>query len=124
MDWIAFAKEWRAGYTKHTFVGIRTCCLKSLILDYRRRIAEGGDGPKNVDVLHREVACSLRATTESSHLDRVIQILDSMLASETWAHLGKMWDDDKRKYINLVWHRLNGISSRLVAQKFRSQCAI
>ena len=25
-------------------------------------------------------------------------------------HLGKMWDEDKRKEINLVWHKLDGTS--------------
>lgn len=31
-----------------------------------------------------------------------------MLASQKWEHLGKMWDDEKRKKVNLVWHKLEG----------------
>ena len=40
----------------------------------------------------------------------ITQLLDEMLASPKWEHLGKMWDEDKRKEINLVWHKLDGTS--------------
>ncbi|THG97574.1 hypothetical protein EW026_g4446 [Hermanssonia centrifuga] len=72
IDWIAFAREWRAGYFATT-----------------RRIAEGGTGSMNVDVVHRE-------------------ILDSMLASPRWEHLGLLWDEEKRRDLTLAWHRLSG----------------
>lgn len=36
-----------------------------------------------------------------------------MLASKTWQHLGTMWDEDKRKEINLAWHKLDGTLSRI-----------
>ena len=36
------------------------------------------------------------------------QILDSMLAKPEWEALAKMWGEEKRQEVNLVWHRLNG----------------
>ncbi|EMD41274.1 hypothetical protein CERSUDRAFT_109865 [Gelatoporia subvermispora B] len=71
-DWISFAQEWRKGYYQTT-----------------RRVAQGGVGPSNVDVMHRE-------------------ILDGMLASEKWKHLAALWDDKKRHELVHIWHRLNG----------------
>ncbi|KAJ2919373.1 hypothetical protein MD484_g984, partial [Candolleomyces efflorescens] len=38
-DWAKFAQQWRTGYMKET-----------------ARIAAGGDGPNNVDLMHRQVA--------------------------------------------------------------------
>ncbi|EKM60181.1 uncharacterized protein PHACADRAFT_246020 [Phanerochaete carnosa HHB-10118-sp] len=72
LDWIAFAQEWRKGYITNT-----------------KRIAQGGEGPGNIDTLHR-------------------QILDSLLARPEWEALGKLWDEEKRKEVNLVWHQLSG----------------
>ncbi|GJE89343.1 haloacid dehalogenase [Phanerochaete sordida] len=72
LDWIAFAQEWRRGYIVNT-----------------KRIAEGGEGPRNIDALHR-------------------QILDGMLAKPEWEALGRMWGEEKRREVNLVWHRLKG----------------
>jgi len=54
-----------------------------------RRIASGEPGPSNVDVMHR-------------------QILDSLLETPEFAHVGVAWDDTARKDINLAWHRLKG----------------
>ncbi|OCH88819.1 haloacid dehalogenase [Obba rivulosa] len=71
-DWVAFAKEWRQGYYETT-----------------RRVAQGGAGPGNVDVMHRE-------------------ILDRMLASERWQHLARLWADEERRELVLIWHRLDG----------------
>ncbi|KAK0200095.1 HAD-like domain-containing protein [Desarmillaria ectypa] len=45
-----------------------------------------GGGPLNVDVLHR-------------------QILDDMLSSPRWAHVGSKLDEKTRAHLNLVWHR-------------------
>ncbi|KAF9010045.1 HAD-like domain-containing protein [Cyathus striatus] len=73
-DWGRFAQEWRRGY-----------------IQYTRRVAAGGEGSKNVDVMHR-------------------QILDNMLQSEEWGHLGALWDEQQRQQLNLVWHRLDGWS--------------
>ncbi|GJE89332.1 hypothetical protein PsYK624_054310 [Phanerochaete sordida] len=58
-------------------------------LDREHRIAEGGEVPRDIDVLHR-------------------QILDGMLAKPEWEALGKMWGEEMRREVNLVWHRLNG----------------
>ncbi|KAF5360228.1 hypothetical protein D9757_011886 [Collybiopsis confluens] len=71
-DWAEFASEWRTGYIHNT-----------------RRIAGGGIGSGNVDIMHRE-------------------ILEQMLSSSKWSHVGKVLDDDTRAHLNLVWHRLNG----------------
>jgi len=71
-DWKEFAHEWRTGYLENT-----------------RRIAGGGSGTNNVDVMHRE-------------------ILDKMLSSTKWEHVGKALNDEARTHLNLVWHRLNG----------------
>jgi len=54
-----------------------------------RRIADGGQGPSSVDVMHRE-------------------ILDGMLKSDEWSHLGALWDESTREELNLAWHRLKG----------------
>ncbi|OBZ79363.1 (S)-2-haloacid dehalogenase 4A [Grifola frondosa] len=71
-DWESFAKEWRSGYYETT-----------------RRVAAGGDGPANVDIMHR-------------------QILDGMLESPRWQHLAPLWDEAKRQELVLIWHRLEG----------------
>ncbi|KAF5346432.1 hypothetical protein D9758_012741 [Tetrapyrgos nigripes] len=73
-DCYAFADEWRQGYIYNT-----------------RRIAEGGEGPKEVDVMHR-------------------QILDTMLSSSRWSQsgLGSSLDEGMKKDLNLIWHRLDG----------------
>ncbi|EPQ61334.1 haloacid dehalogenase [Gloeophyllum trabeum ATCC 11539] len=54
-----------------------------------RQTAKDGEGTLNVDVMHR-------------------QILDEMLGSPKWAHLGKLWDEDKRAELTLLWHKLDG----------------
>ncbi|GBE78747.1 haloacid dehalogenase [Sparassis latifolia] len=71
-DWVEFADEWRKGYYK----GVR-------------RVAQGGEGPTNIDVMHRE-------------------ILDEMLDSPRWKHLASRWNDDERQELVLMWHRLHG----------------
>ncbi|KAF8826504.1 hypothetical protein HHX47_DHR5000106 [Lentinula edodes] len=71
-DWLDFANEWRKGYMENT-----------------RRIAEGGEGTNDVDVMHRE-------------------ILDTMLSSPRWNHIGEALKEEKaRVELNLVWHRLD-----------------
>ncbi|KAF4610217.1 hypothetical protein D9613_010349 [Agrocybe pediades] len=71
-DWVKFVNQWRMGYITNT-----------------RRIAEGGSGPLNVDILHKET-------------------LEGMLDSPEWSHVGRAWDAQVRESINLAWHRLNG----------------
>ncbi|TFK33727.1 haloacid dehalogenase [Crucibulum laeve] len=71
-DWGKFAQEWRVGYLQHT-----------------RRIAAGGTGSFNVDIMHRE-------------------ILESMLNSEYWSNIGSIWSEETRNDLNMVWHRLDG----------------
>ncbi|KAF9067883.1 HAD-like domain-containing protein [Rhodocollybia butyracea] len=58
-------------------------------IDTARRIARGARGHQNLDVLHRE-------------------ILESLLSSPRWTHVGKVLDEDARAHLNLVWHRLKG----------------
>ncbi|KAF9458551.1 haloacid dehalogenase [Collybia nuda] len=54
-----------------------------------RRLAVEGSTSFNVDKMHRE-------------------ILDGMLNSQRWSHLGKVWDEEERQNLNKVWHHLNG----------------
>ncbi|KAJ3740295.1 haloacid dehalogenase [Lentinula detonsa] len=77
-NWIEFANEWRKGYMENT-----------------RRIAQGGEGSLNVDVMHREGS----ATT--------YHILDKMLSSQ-WSHVGNVLNEEARVNLNLIWHRLDG----------------
>ncbi|KAF8186228.1 haloacid dehalogenase [Pholiota molesta] len=35
-------------------------------------------------------------------------ILDDLLRTPEYAHLGSAWDEKTRQHLNLVWHRLNG----------------
>ncbi|KAF8181585.1 haloacid dehalogenase [Pholiota molesta] len=35
-------------------------------------------------------------------------ILDDLLRTPEYAHLGSAWDEKTRRHLNLVWHRLNG----------------
>ncbi|KAH6906853.1 HAD-like domain-containing protein [Coprinopsis sp. MPI-PUGE-AT-0042] len=71
-DWPKFAQEWRTSYMNDT-----------------RKIAGGGKGPSNVDVMHREN-------------------LDKMLSSPEWSSVGQHWSKEERDELNLVWHRLKG----------------
>jgi len=68
----SFAEEWRDGYYKLT-----------------DKVAKGGDGPSNVDDMHR-------------------QILDSMLKTPRWEHLAPLWNDNQRSDLVLLWHKLKG----------------
>jgi len=72
VDWTAFTIEWRRGYLFHT-----------------RRIAAGGEGSLQIDILHRE-------------------ILDQMLSSPLWSHLSDLFPEEERKVLTDFWHRLNG----------------
>ncbi|KAE9393008.1 haloacid dehalogenase [Gymnopus androsaceus JB14] len=71
-EWQGFADEWRTGYYENI-----------------NRIAQGGSGSNNVDVLHRE-------------------ILEKILSSSKWSHVGKVLNEEARVNLNLAWHRLNG----------------
>ncbi|PBK65158.1 haloacid dehalogenase [Armillaria solidipes] len=63
---------------------------KGYLTNTSRIAREGSDsGPLNVDILHR-------------------QILDDMLSSPRWVHVGSKLDGKARAHLNLVWHRLNG----------------
>lgn len=74
---------------------------------HRKRIAAGGEGSTNIDELHRQV-CHVFKPLGYSFIYLLQKLLDSMLASPKWEALSKMWDEDKRKEVNLVWHRLHG----------------
>ncbi|TBU25651.1 haloacid dehalogenase [Dichomitus squalens] len=83
-DWSGFTKEWRKGYGEYT-----------------RRVANGGQGSNNADVMHRE-------------------ILDGLLESPRWSHLAFVWDDAQRQEMVQMWHKLDGwpdSSSGLYAMK-------
>ncbi|KAJ7691132.1 haloacid dehalogenase [Mycena rosella] len=71
-DWNEFAKTWRRGYLQNT-----------------RKIAEGGTGSLNVDVMHRE-------------------ILEDILGTPEWSKFGAALTPEVRGELNLAWHRLNG----------------
>ncbi|KAF8154892.1 haloacid dehalogenase [Crassisporium funariophilum] len=62
---------------------------RSGYMENTRRIAAGASGSLNVDVMHRE-------------------ILEEMLRSSEWSHIGPKWDEETRKHLNLAWHRLKG----------------
>ncbi|KAF7325234.1 Haloacid type II [Mycena kentingensis (nom. inval.)] len=87
-DWALFANTWRKGYLENT-----------------RRIADGGNGPSSVDVMHRE------ARRQSSFVRFLIiseQILEDILSKDEWKQLGDKLDSAARDEINLAWHRLHG----------------
>jgi len=71
-DWDAFTVEWRQGYYAAT-----------------KKVAEGGSGSTNIDVVHQE-------------------ILDGMLETEQWSHLSEVLTDDDRITMTAQWHKLNG----------------
>ncbi|KAL5489860.1 hypothetical protein ACEPAI_4692 [Sanghuangporus weigelae] len=71
-DWQDFATEWRQGYMNQTTA-----------------IANGAEGPLNVDVLFR-------------------QLLDEMLTEERWVVLKTIWSEADLEEVNMVWHFLNG----------------
>ncbi|KAJ7676559.1 HAD-like domain-containing protein [Mycena polygramma] len=71
-NWGELAVTWRDGY-----------------LDTTRRIAQGGAGSLNVDVIHRE-------------------ILEDILATPQWKAFGDKLTTEARGELNLVWHRLHG----------------
>ncbi|KAI9062297.1 haloacid dehalogenase [Trametes sanguinea] len=71
-DWGSFTEEWRQGYREYT-----------------ARVANGGKGSTNVDIMHRE-------------------LLDGMLKSPRWQHLAPNWDDAKRQEAVNFWHKLAG----------------
>ncbi|TFK32194.1 haloacid dehalogenase [Crucibulum laeve] len=71
-EWDKFAQEWESQLTQHT-----------------RRVAAGGAGSFNVDIVYRE-------------------ILDSMLNSEAWSTIGSIWSEETRNGLSMVWHRLDG----------------
>ncbi|KAE9383457.1 hypothetical protein BT96DRAFT_751820, partial [Gymnopus androsaceus JB14] len=51
------------------------------------RIAQNGGGPNNV--VHRE-------------------ILDQILSSSKWSHVGKVLNEEARAHLNLTWRRMSG----------------
>ncbi|KAI0757731.1 haloacid dehalogenase [Daedaleopsis nitida] len=71
-DWGAFATEWRKGYREYT-----------------ARVAGGGEGSTNADIMHRE-------------------LIDAMLTSERWKHLSSVLADAKRTEFVQFWHKLDG----------------
>ncbi|KDR73167.1 hypothetical protein GALMADRAFT_142309 [Galerina marginata CBS 339.88] len=54
-----------------------------------RRLAAGASGSQNADTILKE-------------------ILDELLKSQKWSHIGPLWDEPTRQHLNLGWHRLNG----------------
>ncbi|CAK5276366.1 unnamed protein product [Mycena citricolor] len=73
-DWDEFARTWRQGYMQTT-----------------KRVAAGGPGTRDVDLMHRE-------------------ILENLLSTPAWRKLGDRLDKGARDALNLVWHRLYGWS--------------
>ncbi|KAF8996138.1 haloacid dehalogenase [Cyathus striatus] len=58
-------------------------------VEHTRRVVSGQKGSLNVDEVHREV-------------------MDKLLESPSWSHLGPLWDAETRTKLNTVWHRLVG----------------
>ncbi|KAF8908228.1 HAD-like domain-containing protein, partial [Gymnopilus junonius] len=58
-------------------------------LSNSKRIASGGAGTSNIDTSHR-------------------QLLDQLLKSPEWSHIGIKLDDPARQDLVLGWHRLHG----------------
>ncbi|KDR73137.1 hypothetical protein GALMADRAFT_228275 [Galerina marginata CBS 339.88] len=52
-------------------------------------IALGGSGTLNVDTMHKEM-------------------LDELLLTPEWSHIGPLWDESTRKHLVHVWHCLKG----------------
>ncbi|KAG1730946.1 HAD-like domain-containing protein [Suillus paluster] len=65
-DAVDFAEEWRAG----------------------KRVAQGGEGTFNADIMHR-------------------QILDHMLTTPRWSHLTEVWVGSDREELTMIWHNLD-----------------
>ncbi|KAJ7457261.1 haloacid dehalogenase [Mycena galericulata] len=59
-------------------------------IDQIHAVAQGGSGSLNVDAMHRE-------------------ILEDLLESPQWKHLGAVLDKDERTKLNSAWHRLHGL---------------
>ncbi|GAA94781.1 uncharacterized protein L969DRAFT_54954 [Mixia osmundae IAM 14324] len=72
IDWQHFAEEWRRGYMHLT-----------------RHVANGGDGPSDIDDMHR-------------------QLLDELLERDEYGPIARVWTETDKSHINLVWHRLHG----------------
>ena len=75
---------------------------------YSRRVAHGGKGSNNADVMHREVGTSQGYASVSITYPRPSQILDTMLESARWSHLAFVWDHSERQELVQLWHKLNG----------------
>ncbi|KAF7354411.1 Haloacid type II [Mycena venus] len=82
-NWKEFAHTWRVGYIENTISPYEFNAHPST------RIAAGGKGPLNIDVMHR-------------------QILEQILGTPEWKALGDKLDTEARDKLTLVWHRLDG----------------
>ncbi|KAE9386440.1 hypothetical protein BT96DRAFT_839255, partial [Gymnopus androsaceus JB14] len=74
-------EEWQ-GFADEWRTGYWEKCME--------RIAQNGGGPNNV--VHRE-------------------ILDQILSSSKWSHVGKVLNEEARAHLNLTWRRMSGMSA-------------
>ncbi|KAG2113230.1 HAD-like domain-containing protein [Suillus clintonianus] len=74
---IDFAEEWRAGYFAHV-----------------KKVARGGEGTFNADIMHRE-------------------ILDDMLATPRWSYLAEIWGESNREELTMIWHNLDAFQDTI-----------
>ncbi|GAA6061555.1 hypothetical protein JCM10212_001087 [Sporobolomyces blumeae] len=71
INWLEFERRWRSGYMTRT-----------------REIAQGGEGPSNVDELH-------------------LEILNEMVDAAPYDVVGQLWDTQaERKKVCQLWHRI------------------
>ncbi|KAK7050327.1 hypothetical protein R3P38DRAFT_2763463 [Favolaschia claudopus] len=72
-------------------------------IEHVQKIAQGNDSSLTMDELHRE-------------------LLEKMLLSPEWKHLGAVLDAEERTKLNNVWHRLQGAMKQLSLEP--QQCAM
>ncbi|KAH9475811.1 (S)-2-haloacid dehalogenase 4A [Psilocybe cubensis] len=91
-DWGKFTQDWWSAGLKE--IG---------------RIATGASqGPLNSDVLHRLVRDPPTTAMQRRNQSPLSKVLDEVLDSPEWSHVGRLWDETVRQSINFSMHQLNG----------------
>lgn len=62
--------------------------------------------------LGRYVAYLITLNLRYTYLMNLLKLLEELLKSPEWSHIGHVWDKKTREKVNLVWHRLNGTLSQ------------
>jgi hypothetical protein len=77
----------------------------------RKHKASDAEVPTNVDDLLLQVDATVHTSVVRlirHHPLPALQILNSMLSTPRWEALANVWDEERRKEVNAVWHGLNG----------------